>query len=67
MTEERRERIKRLEQEGFLDPNCPTCQDEFYPWYLEHDGGSGPFAPSHKPLSSCKSGKRPHCTCDSCF
>lgn len=27
---------------------------------------AGP-GPEHEPLSTCKSGKRPHCTCDYCF
>jgi len=25
------------------------------------------FHPSHDASSGCQSGKRPHCTCDSCF
>lgn len=25
------------------------------------------FGPAHEPSSNCKSGKRPHCTCDACF
>lgn len=25
------------------------------------------FHPSHDPSSQCQSGKRPHCTCDTCF
>jgi hypothetical protein len=34
--------------------SCPTCY-------------AGGFQPAHKPMDSCQSGKRPHCTCDTCF
>jgi hypothetical protein len=27
----------------------------------------GAFAPGHQPSDRCESGKRPHCTCDTCF
>lgn len=66
---QREAEIARLEAAGLLDPNCLTCQREFYPHYRERwtPGGFGPFAPSHKALSSCRSGGYPHCTCDSCF
>lgn len=59
------ERITRLESIGYLDPNCKTCQEIFYPAYKH--GDVSVFAPSHKPNDKCKSGKRPHCTCDTCF
>jgi hypothetical protein len=26
-----------------------------------------PMMPSHTPSERCESGKRPHCTCDTCF
>lgn len=26
-----------------------------------------PRMPSHTPSENCKSGKRPHCTCDVCY
>ena len=29
--------------------------------------GDDPMMPSHTPSSRCESGKRPHCTCDTCF
>jgi hypothetical protein len=60
-SETRAERIARWEAMGTLDPTCSACK-EFY----EHPTLS-PFAPSHKPGSHCRSGKRPHCTCDGCF
>lgn len=37
-------------------PDCKTCQDP------SQRGG-----PSHEPSSRCESGKRPHCSCDTCF
>lgn len=63
--QERAANIKRLEGLGILDPACKTCQDEFYPSYREK--GVGPFAPNHKASERCRSGKRAHCTCDTCF
>ena len=59
------ERIARLEQLGYLDPNCKTCVEIFYPAYKH--GYMIVFTPSHKPSRRCESGKRPHCTCDVCF
>jgi hypothetical protein len=38
---------------------CPYCDRE------REQGVS--FHPSHDASESCKSGKHPHCTCDSCF
>lgn len=61
-TETREQKIARLEASGDLDPNCALCKSEFYPHpKLE------PFAPAHKASSYCRSGKRAHCTCDTCF
>lgn len=60
--ENREQAIKRMEANGDLDPDCPMCRNLFYS-HPKLD----PFAPRHKPLSSCRSGKRPHCTCDGCF
>lgn len=60
--ETRDECIRRLEQEGRLDPDCAGCK-EFY-------AAAEPtevFAPSHRPSHFCQSGQRPHCTCDTCF
>lgn len=37
-------------------PDCKTCQDP------AQRGG-----PSHDPSRNCESGKRPHCSCDTCF
>lgn len=29
--------------------------------------GKGKGGPSHEALQSCRSGRRPHCTCDGCY
>lgn len=61
-SETRKERIERLERMGMLDPDCKTCQEYFYTHHsLE------PFYPRHKPGSMCQSGKKPHCTCPTCW
>lgn len=59
--ETREERIERLVQSGSLDRDCRGCQE-----FLAHPTLT-PFAPRHRALASCRSGGRPHCTCDSCF
>jgi phage FluMu protein Com len=61
--ETREEMIARWERDGYLDPNCPRCQ-EFYDSKLTPNLV---FAPHHKAKDNCESGKRPHCTCDTCF
>ena len=36
--------------------------------YCERERMTGnDFFPSHVPSGGCRSGKRPHCTCDSCW
>jgi len=37
--------------------DCAQCERQ----------GKGAFAPSHDAMPRCKSGQRPHCTCDACF
>lgn len=61
------EHIKKLEEAGELDPNCKGCQEIFYPKLREGKELWEIFAPKHKPSISCRSGKYPHCTCDTCF
>lgn len=60
--ETRQERIERLEELGTIAPGCASCR-EFYaavdPAFV--------FAPSHRSGARCRSGGRPHCTCDTCF
>jgi phage FluMu protein Com len=62
--ETREEALARMESQGMLDPKCPGCQEAYQvldrmPFNV--------FMPSHKASKYCKSGKRPHCTCDACF
>lgn len=54
-----------LEKAGDLDPNCETCRTHFYP--AIRAGKGMPFAPRHRASSMCPSGKRTHCSCDTCF
>lgn len=53
-----------FEKNGHLDPSCPGCQENY-----EHVKAHGymAFAPSHKAMPHCQSGKHNHCTCDACF
>lgn len=61
--ETREEMIARWEKEGYLDPTCLGCKE-----YYEYPGmPTGVFAPRHSASTRCESGKRPHCTCDTCF
>ena len=65
-----KELITKLEGDGELDPNCRMCKEIFYPYYenLKPDEFIvAPFAPRHKAMITCRSGKHPHCTCDTCF
>jgi len=59
------ERIAWWEQVGSLDPQCSFCRREFYDKTPRPD--HLPFMPHHKASDRCESGKRPHCTCDTCF
>lgn len=61
--ETREEMIARWERMGSLDPNCPSCKE----FYDNPKHPSDVFAPNHRPSDRCQSGKRPHCTCDTCF
>lgn len=59
--------IKELEILGFIDPNCQGCTNIFYPQLREGKKITEIFAPRHEASPRCKSGKNPHCTCDTCF
>jgi hypothetical protein len=62
-SETREQMISRWEKEGWLDPTCLGCKEIY-----EHEGmPTSVFAPSHEASSLCKSGKKPHCTCNTCF
>jgi len=41
---------------GTRAPGCKTCDDPTYE-----------MGPDHTASQNCESGKRPHCTCDTCF
>ena len=55
--------ILSLEREGFLVMDCAECRAFFY----TADDPRTVFAPRHQASVRCASGKRPHCSCDSCF
>lgn len=38
---------------------CPTCERE--------KAAGNAFFPRHEASRRCESGKRPHCSCDTCF
>lgn len=65
MPETRAEQIARWEREGFLDPACKGCA------YIYRAKDLLPtevaMGPSHYASPGCRSGRYPHCTCDSCF
>lgn len=61
-SETRGERIMRLEELGTINPFCDYCQE----FYKAKDPATH-FAPRHTASPGCRSGKRPHCTCDTCF
>ena len=65
MAETREEQIARWEREGFLDPNCKGCA------YIYRATDRMPAdvqaGPSHYVSPGCRSGRYPHCTCDTCF
>lgn len=54
--------IARMEANGDLAPTCLACR-EFY----ETPDPRDTFAPRHKASVLCQSGRRPHCSCDTCF
>lgn len=60
-SETRAERLKRFEELGVYDPSCPQCEA------LAKHPTLDPFMPRHKASPHCRSGKRPHCSCDACF
>jgi hypothetical protein len=58
----REEIIKWLEDRGSLVPGCLGCQERY-----EAVNPFSVLAPNHEASRFCESGKRNHCTCDSCF
>lgn len=59
---ERPQIIARMEAAGDLVPTCLTCR-EFY----ETPDPRDTFAPRHQASIRCQSGRRAHCSCDTCF
>ncbi len=60
--ETREQKIARLEALGMLDSACPGCRERY-----EAKDPTSVFAPNHKASDRCRSGKRPHCSCDTCW
>lgn len=56
-------------------PWCAACEDDRQRRRIVMEEGCetcaelarGSWGPSHDPSPRCESGKRPHCTCDTCF
>jgi hypothetical protein len=61
----RAEAIARMEASGDLDPECRMCREEVYARIDTMPGDV--FMPRHKASVRCRSGRRSHCTCDTCF
>lgn len=61
-----REVLNRWETEGISVPTCRGCE-VFYEAVARGEMPYNVFASRHRASKECKSGKRPHCTCDSCF
>mgnify|MGYP006921388292 CR=1 FL=1 len=58
--------LARWELEGQCSPTCAGCKP-VYERVARGEFPYGLFAPSHVPSEACSSGRKPHCTCDSCF
>ena len=67
LTSEILEKVLKLEENGEFDRFCKTCQSIFLPQIKDGKEIYNIFAPRHKPSDRCRSGKYPHCTCDTCF
>lgn len=59
--------LHELVENGEINLSCMMCQVSFIPEILKGKKITDIFAPRHKAKEWCKSGKHPHCTCDSCF
>lgn len=58
--------LTRWEKDGNCVVACPECE-VFYKAASEGKRPYDIFAPRHTPSEFCRSGSKPHCTCDSCF
>lgn len=52
-----------MEKQGAISPGCKECQGAFY----AAPDPINAFYPRHTASFRCESGRRPHCTCDTCF
>jgi hypothetical protein len=60
-SETREERLKRWHEMGTIDLNCDYCKE-----MIDHPTLNA-FMPRHRASTMCRSGRRSHCTCDTCF
>lgn len=60
--ETREQKIARGEREGWLVSDCLGCKERY-----EAKDPTSVFVPNHQASTRCESGRRPHCTCDTCF
>jgi len=67
ITPEIYEYVLNLEKDEEIDRFCKMCQQVFIPQLMEGKKLHNVFGPRHKASKRCESGKRPHCTCDTCF
>lgn len=58
-TESVEQRVARLERDGIIVRNCILCA----PFFKNPDA----MGPRHNASDGCESGKRNHCSCDTCF
>jgi hypothetical protein len=61
--ETRSDVIARGEAEGWLVKDCPGCHEFYETPLMPYDV----HAPGHVPSQFCESGRKPHCTCESCW
>lgn len=72
LQQQREDYISVLHQSGLIDKGCKSCQP-FIEWVRAHWVYEGtpevpaPMMPHHMASPNCKSGGRPHCSCDTCF
>jgi hypothetical protein len=59
--------IRTLERSGALVPGCNMCETFFYPEIRNGRKFPNIHAPRHETNPHCESGRRPHCSCDTCF
>jgi len=71
MTTEAENELRRLEALGTLDRTCPVCAPAVRDVIarFEPDGTPTPsrMMPRHRASRGCESGRRDHCSCDTCF